>query len=101
MINTITKSEFTAAVHNMNRGDQFSHEALLALFEYYTEYEESTGEQIELDVIAICCEWTEYDNYYQAVQAYDTDCHNLLEDNTLVIYTGEYGSDSSVLVLNY
>lgn len=42
------------------RPENFSPDALRMLFAYYEELEESTGEEIELDVIAICCEWAEY-----------------------------------------
>lgn len=58
---TVTNSMFHDAFNDMGRGDQFSYEALNELFRYYEETEDSTGENMELDVIAICCEWTEHD----------------------------------------
>ena len=61
MKQNITHSDFTAAFHRAGRGDQFSHEALGMLFSYLEELEEDTGEGIELDVIAICCEYAESD----------------------------------------
>tara|TARA_R100000808_G_C2051821_1_gene87043 strand:+ start:121 stop:423 length:303 start_codon:yes stop_codon:yes gene_type:complete len=42
--------------------NNFSYEGLLALFEYFEELEDDIGEEIELDVVAICCDYTEYDN---------------------------------------
>lgn len=36
--------------------------ALEALFEFFEELEDETGELVELDVIAICCDFTEYDS---------------------------------------
>lgn len=53
---------FRIAFIDMGRDDQFSREALEALFEYYEELSEDTGEHIELDVIGICCEWCEYED---------------------------------------
>lgn len=41
------------------RPDNFSYEGLRALFDHFEEYEDSTGEQVELDVIGICCEYNE------------------------------------------
>lgn len=41
------------------RPNNFSYEAIGLLFVYFENYEEQTGEEIELDVIAICCEYTE------------------------------------------
>lgn len=31
------------------------------------EYEESTGEELELDVVALCCDWSEYETALEAV----------------------------------
>ena len=62
MINTINKYEFRDAFHKMGRGDQFSYEGLIALFYYLEMSEEDIGEPIELDVISLCCEYTEYEN---------------------------------------
>lgn len=59
MIQTITVSDFRDAFRNMGRTDQFSYEGLELIFDYIEEYEGITGEQVELDVIGICCEWCE------------------------------------------
>jgi hypothetical protein len=58
---TINMYEFERAFINMDRGEQFSYNGLKALFEYLEEYEEGTGEEVELDVIAFCCEYAEYE----------------------------------------
>lgn len=56
-VNTVStfRDEFRAC----GRVDQFSYEALGLLFEYLEAYEMDTGEEIELDVIAICCDFSE------------------------------------------
>jgi len=46
---------FQDAFSDMNRADNFTYEALKELYEYY----DNIGEDIELDVIAICCDWSE------------------------------------------
>jgi hypothetical protein len=51
--------------------DNFSYEGLTALFDYLEEYEEGAGEEIDFDMIALCCEFTEYDSAIEAVQNYD------------------------------
>ena len=71
MITTINENDFIKAFENMGRDENFSRLGLQELFKYYEEYEDSTGEQIELDVISICCDWTEYENEYQLVNDYD------------------------------
>lgn len=61
MIIRVNETMFRDAFWKMGRGNQFSYEALGELFRYYEETEETTGEETELDVIAICCEWCEHD----------------------------------------
>lgn len=42
------------------RPDNFSYEGLELLFEYLDNLSDDTGQDIELDVIAICCDIAEY-----------------------------------------
>lgn len=58
MKQTIGLSQFTDAFMSI-RPKNFSYEGLEQLFDYFESYEDDTGEQIELDVIAICCEYAE------------------------------------------
>jgi len=69
-----------------SRKEQFSYEGKNALFEYLEGYEESTGEELEFDPVAICCDYTEYKNLKEVLENYDN-IKNLedLEDNTQVI----------------
>jgi hypothetical protein len=48
-------SQFRDQFHRAGRGGQFSYEALGLLFDYLDE----SGEDVELDVVAICCEFAE------------------------------------------
>jgi hypothetical protein len=45
-----------------NRPNNFSRAGLQALFEDLEQYEEDTGHELEFDPIALCCEYTEYEN---------------------------------------
>lgn len=58
MKTTINLHQFREAFREI-RPDNFSYEGLEALYECFTEMEEDTGEEMELDVIAICCEYAE------------------------------------------
>ena len=58
MKQTITSHKFHCAFEEL-RTEQFSYEALHLLFDYFESIEEDGGEEIELDVIAICCEYSE------------------------------------------
>jgi len=54
MKQTINQSQFIDAFHNFNRYDQFGYEALCSLFDYL----EDMDEDMELDVIALCCDYS-------------------------------------------
>jgi hypothetical protein len=59
MKTTVSKYDFERAFVDADRKENFSYEALGLLFDYFEDYEEQAGEEIELDVIAICCEYSE------------------------------------------
>lgn len=59
LIERVTESGFIRAFEDMGRGDQFSLEAFRAIYEYLEELSEGTGEPIELDVIEVCCDFSE------------------------------------------
>jgi len=61
MKTTVTDQDFIQAFRNYGRQDQFTSAGLRALFEYLEQYEEDTGEELELDVIALCCDFSEHD----------------------------------------
>jgi hypothetical protein len=70
MITQMTRSSFVDAFRDMGRADHFSYDGLQALFGYLEEYEEDTGERIELDVISLCCEYSEYSDALEAATEY-------------------------------
>jgi hypothetical protein len=72
MINTVSKNDFIEWFKKSEqRNNQFTYEALNALFDHLEEYEEGTGEKIEFDPIAICCEFTEYENIKEYNKNYE------------------------------
>ena len=48
----------------------WSHRGAFALAEYLEEYEESTGEEMELDVVAIRCDFNEYSSLIEWANEY-------------------------------
>jgi hypothetical protein len=74
--------------------NNFSYDGLKALFGYLEEYEEGTGEEIELDVIALCCEYMEYDSLNEYNNDYDTkysEIDAIQDDTTLIKIDGGDG----------
>ena len=84
----ITESQFINAFKSWDTyKNQFSYEGLKALFEWFEELENDTGEEMELDVIAICCEFTEYENLKQYNDEYGNEhkeIDEIADDTTLI-----------------
>ena len=59
MKQTINLYAFRNAFYKMGRKDKFSWEGLEVLFAYLEELEMATGEEMELDVISLCGDFTE------------------------------------------
>jgi hypothetical protein len=59
MKTTISVYDFRDAFHKAGRGNQFSYDALELIFEDIENYENESGEEMELDVIGICCDLAE------------------------------------------
>tara|TARA_R100001129_G_C5233685_1_gene223333 strand:+ start:498 stop:794 length:297 start_codon:yes stop_codon:yes gene_type:complete len=70
MKQTIDLYDFHRAFNVMGRDDPFTYEGLSALFDWLIEIEEGTGEEMELDVVGICCEFTEYESLEELQQSY-------------------------------
>lgn len=87
------------------RPDNFSRTGLFALVEYLEELEDSTGEVIELDPIAICCDYSEYKNAIECANQFngvltpfenEEEALEWLENNTTVI-----PFDGGVIIQNF
>jgi len=83
------KREFKAI-----RPNNFTDEGLIILWEYLEEYEESTGEELELDVIALCCDYNE-DEPQDIALNYDIDTTS--EEEPLYIVKDYLHQNTSVI----
>ena len=80
MITHVTQSEFIDTFRNSHSyKNNFSYDGLMALFEYLEQYEDSTDEQIQFDMIGLCCEYSEYSNVKEFITDYQ-DSPELHED---------------------
>lgn len=101
MYTRISKYDFMEAFRNMDMYDQFGYEALSALFDYIEDVEQDTGVEIDLDVVAICCDYTvstlkEVRDEYDLDE--DVDVLEYLMDNTVVV---EELDDGRILYQNF
>ena len=84
MIQTVNLHDFRQAFSNMDRGTQFSYEALELIYDYLEE----CSPDFDLDVIAICCDFEEM-TPEEVMSAYnldeDEDVLEFLSMNTSVV----------------
>ena len=88
MKQTIGLSQFTDAFTAI-RPNNFTYQGLEILFNGLEEFEEDTGEEMELDVIALCCDFYEmtineiiesYSHMMEAERLEDDDALSYVED---------------------
>ena len=75
----VTESEFVDRFVKIDRENNFTYWARLALFEYFEQLEEDLGEEIDFDAIAICCEFSQYENLAELNENYGKDFKDLEE----------------------
>ena len=91
MIMTLTEHDFINLTNKFSQHkDNFSYEGKKALFEYLQEYEHDTGEQLEFDYIALCCDYSEYETEQDLLQEYQSSSLENLRDNTEIIEFRKY-----------
>ena len=60
--------------------NNFSYDGLNSLFDYFEELEEDMGKEIDFDPIAICCEYSEYENLDEIKENYSSVEINDIDD---------------------
>lgn len=70
IIQTVNKSQF---IDNLLADDyaSWTYEDAEALYDYYEGFSEGTGEDVELDRVALRCEWTRADSIDEVIEDYD------------------------------
>lgn len=92
MKQTIGVSEFHSAFYTAGRANQFSWEALNILYDYF----EDCDPDMELDVIAICCQYAE-STPEDFCNQYDIDTDGL-DENTMFDAAVEFAEENTTLV---
>lgn len=88
---TVTEEHFINALQKI-RPDNYSYEGLKALYEYFNNLSEDTGQDLYFDEIAICCDFTEYKNFEEIKNDYsDISSIDDLLGQTTLIPVGDHG----------
>ena len=95
MYQQVNRCDFHDAFRHMNRTDNFSYEARNALYDFLIDLEENDIGN-ELDIIALCCEFSE-EPIKDVLENYGLDNLEELQDSTLVVWH----DDENVLYQSY
>ena len=101
MKQTVTETMFIDAFQAI-RPQNFSIAGLRALFAHLEEVEEDTGEEMELDVIALCCDFAEYPDALTVAEDMGWECaseeeaFDRLQSETIVI-----DFDGGIIIENF
>ena len=81
MKQTVDFQNFRDTFRAYDRVDQFSREGLELLFDHLEEMERDNGVEAELDVVALCCDYSE-DTPESIAQDYRIDLDGVDDDDT-------------------
>lgn len=85
IIRTMNVYDFADAFARMDR-DYFSNDGYQYLYDFY---DESSDGNWELDVVAVCCEWTEYDNIDDFLYDYGMYLDDVYDEDELMECTNK------------
>jgi hypothetical protein len=83
LVKTVTLRDFQNAFKALGE-EIFSEKALESLYDYFEQLSEDQETDIELDVLSICCDFTE-DCVYEVCETYNLESIDELESKTRVV----------------
>ena len=104
LIETINASDLYNMACRMGRGHNFGYSGWLAIGDYLEQLSDDTGENIEVDIVGICCEysmaesveefWQEYGKY----SSIDADDWEEMDDEQKLEAIEEYLQNNTSIV---
>ena len=90
------KNYFTASQYKNN----YSMEGLYTLYNYLNDLSEDIGEDIEFDIVAIACEYDEYESLEDALEEYeDINTYDELEEHTIILDISRYFDNHKGIII--
>ena len=111
IVKTFNEHDFINEFKACNRQDNFSYEGLRILFESLEQTAIDCGINIEMDVIALCCEYNE-DDMQSIIDNYDIDLYGCISADDVIekvetylhvntFVCGQYEDDKGVIYFIY
>jgi len=105
MYKQINFYDFEKAFISMGRETQFTYIGKKELFDWLECLEDNQNKGIELDIISLCCEFTEYGSIKEFQKDYGKEYKTIedIEYNTIVIpvITNKYKIIQSFIIANF
>ena len=95
MKQTIGLSQFTDAFMSI-RPNNFTYEGLVLLFDWIEQQEQETGQEQELDVIALCCDFEEL-TIEEIIRQYNIESDDI-EDDEIDDHVMNYLNDETIVI---
>jgi len=95
MKQTINLYQFREAFR-LHERENFSYEALGFLFDWLEQYEADGGEEIEMDVVGLCCDFSECD-VDSIIDNYGLDVTGLNEEEKHA-YVSDYLNEETIVI---
>lgn len=96
MKTSISIYDFRNAFMQAGRKDQFSYDGLEIIFKYIEDVENSCGQEFELDVIGICCDYAE-DEARGIAESYGIDVSEMTDEEAEATVL-DYLADNDALI---
>lgn len=99
MKQTVNLNDFRNEFRGTQYENYFSWDGLEVLFDYFEDLEDDTGSEIELDIVAIACDFVEYSDFEEFQSDYGKEYHSIsdIEIDTTVIMI----DDRSFIIQNF
>lgn len=96
IVQTLDVYAFRDAFRRMDRAENFSYEGLEVLFEYLEGVSAQTEKPLELDVIALCCDYSEND-WENLAREYNIKFDDDAEDEDKIEAVREYLQENTTV----
>ena len=101
LVKKVSFSDFLEEFKNYGREDQFSYEGKKALYDYLNDLSEDIGENIELDIIGLCCDFTEYNSIEEFLNDYSHTIGDINDIEDIRDYTTVIQINKSFIIQSF
>jgi len=100
IISEVYESDFKNAFKESQYKNNYSMEGLYTLYNYLNDLSEDIGETIEFDIVAIACDFNEYESLEEALDQYqDINTYDELEQHTSILNISTFFNNHKGIII--